>query len=278
MDKKEAIEQLGKFKDRLLTDVAGAYSQRGSDFGKERFEAWRRQISKFLDENLSGARTMLDKKLTQTVFFRRQYESDFDVFMRERGNPSVAFLDSLSLDIANDEYEFSRSSSGNRSELGRASEAPKSTAGRSDRVFIVHGHNEAMKSKAARFVEKLGLKSIILHEQANQGHTIIEKIEAHTDVGFAIVLYTPDDVGGTSLEAKEGVLHPRARQNVVFEHGYLISKLSRARVVPLVSGKVELPSDISGVVYVDDANWQVDIAKEMRAAGYSIDFNRLLDS
>ncbi|MBH1460859.1 nucleotide-binding protein [Stenotrophomonas sp. GD03993] len=278
MDKKEAIEQLGKFKDRLLTDVAGAYSQRGSDFGKERFEAWRRQINKFLDENISGARKMLDKKLTQTVFFRRQYESDFDVFMRERGNPSVAFLDSLSLDIANDEYEFSRSSSGNASELGRASEAPESTAGRSDRVFIVHGHNEAMKSKAARFVEKLGLKSIILHEQANQGHTIIEKIEAHTDVGFAIVLYTPDDVGGTSLEAKEGVLHSRARQNVVFEHGYLIAKLSRARVVPLVSGKVELPSDISGVVYVDDANWQVDIAKEMRAAGYSIDFNKLLDS
>ncbi|MDV9043333.1 nucleotide-binding protein [Stenotrophomonas sp. RAC2] len=278
MDKKEAIEQLGKFKDRLLTEVAGAYSQRGSDFGKERFEAWRRQINKFLDENLSGARKMLDKKLTQTVFFRRQYESDFDVFMRERGNPSVAFLDSLSLDIANDEYEFSGSLSGNGAELGRASEAPKSTAGRSDRVFIVHGHNEAMKSKAARFVEKLGLKSIILHEQANQGHTIIEKIEAHTDVGFAIVLYTPDDVGGTSLEAKEGVLHSRARQNVVFEHGYLIAKLSRARVVPLVSGKVELPSDISGVVYVDDANWQVDIAKEMRAAGYSIDFNKLLDS
>ena len=137
---------------------------------------------------------------------------------------------------------------------------------------------QQLKTKAARFVEKLGFKAIILHEQANQGHTIIEKIEAHTEVGFAIVLYTPDDAGGTQADVKAGTLKPRARQNVVFEHGYLIAKLSRARVVPLVAGKVELPSDISGVVYVDDTNWQIDIAKEMKAAGYSIDFNKLVDS
>lgn len=124
----------------------------------------------------------------------------------------------------------------------------------------------------------MGLKAVILHEQANQGHTIIEKIETHTDVGFAIVLYTPDDVGGTQEEAKNNSLNSRARQNVVFEHGYLIAKLSRARVVPLVAGKMELPSDISGVVYLDDTNWQIDIAKEMKAVGYSIDFNKLVDS
>ena len=88
----------------------------------------------------------------------------------------------------------------------------------------------------------------------------------------------PDDAGGTQADVKAGTLKPRARQNVVFEHGYLIAKLSRARVVPLVAGKVELPSDISGVVYVDDTNWQIDIAKEMKAAGYSIDFNKLVDS
>jgi len=105
--------------------------------------------------------------------------------------------------------------------------------------------------------------------------TIIEKIEEYTEVGFAIVLYSPDDRGNTAAKADIGELLPRARQNVIFEHGYLIARLSRSHVVPLVSGTVELPSDISGVVYVDDTNWQFEIAKEMKAAGYQVDFNRL---
>lgn len=276
MDKQQALDQLDKFKDRLISDVGGAYKQRGSDFGRERFAAWRRQIDRFLDENLPGVRAILDRKLHHGVFFRRGSENDYDVFMREDGEPSLAFIDSLCLDSKNDEYDFSQQ---DRSEL-TAQDVPShiATSERSTRVFVVHGHDEALKVKAARFIEKLGLKAIILHEQPNQGHTIIEKIEAHTEVGFAIVLYTPDDVGGTQADAKTGALKLRARQNVVFEHGYLIAKLSRARVVPLVAGKVELPSDISGVVYVDDTNWQIDIAKEMKAAGYSIDFNKLVDS
>jgi predicted nucleotide-binding protein len=36
----------------------------------------------------------------------------------------------------------------------------------------------------------VNLEPIILHEQANQGKTIIEKFEAHAGVGFAIVLLT----------------------------------------------------------------------------------------
>ncbi len=105
---------------------------------------------------------------------------------------------------------------------------------------------DALKDKVARFIEKLGYEAVILHEQANKGMTVIEKIETNTDVGFAIVLYTPDDKGNVSDLAVKGELHDRARQNVVFEHGYLISKLGRKRVIPLVSGKVELPSDING--------------------------------
>jgi predicted nucleotide-binding protein len=153
-------------------------------------------------------------------------------------------------------------------------EKPKITSNK--KVFIVHGHNELLKTQLARFIEKLGLEAIILHEQANQGMTIIEKIEAHTDVGFAIVLYTADDKGNTKVEADKGQLNTRARQNVVFEHGYLIAKLSRARVIPLVEKDVELPSDIKGVVYIDNSHWQIDVAKEMKRMGYDIDFNKIL--
>lgn len=143
-------------------------------------------------------------------------------------------------------------------------------------VFIVHGHDDLAKTKAARFVEKLGLKPIILHEQTSSGKTIIEKIEEYSNVGFGIVLYTPCDKGCKSGE--ESKLLNRARQNVVFEHGYLIGKIGRQNVCALVKDEVEVPNDISGVVYVKmdaDESWHLKIAKELRSSGYDIDLNRL---
>lgn len=144
-------------------------------------------------------------------------------------------------------------------------------------MFVVHGHDDLAKVTVARFLEKLGLEPVILHEKASAGRTIIEKIEAYTDVGFAIVMYTPDDIG--SVAATKPDLKPRARQNVVFEHGYLIGKLGRGNVCALLKGDVEKPSDISGIVYVsfdDPGAWNTEIAKEMNNAGYKIDMNRLL--
>lgn len=143
------------------------------------------------------------------------------------------------------------------------------------KVFIVHGHDNAAKQETARFIERLGLNAIILHEQVTQGKTIIEKIEENTNVGFAIVLYTPCDLG----KAKDDIdLKDRARQNVIFEHGYLIGKLGRQRVSALVKGNVEKPNDISGVVYIDMDNgggWKVPLAREMKSVGYDIDMNKI---
>jgi predicted nucleotide-binding protein len=144
-------------------------------------------------------------------------------------------------------------------------------------IFVVHGRDELAKTTVARFLEKLGFTAIILHEQPSAGRTIIEKIEAYSNVGFAIVIYTPDDVG--AKEDKKPDLKPRARQNVVFEHGYLIGKLGRNNVCALLKGDIEKPSDISGIVYVnfdDRGAWNTEVAKEMLSAGYKLDFNRLL--
>jgi predicted nucleotide-binding protein len=143
------------------------------------------------------------------------------------------------------------------------------------KVFIVHGRDDLAKTDVARFIERLGFEAVILHEQASSGQTIIEKIEAHTNVGFAVVLYTPCDVGGYANEPQRS----RARQNVVFEHGYLIGKLGRSNVSALVKGDVEIPNDISGVVYVPlDPNgaWHVALARELRTAGYKVDMNRVV--
>lgn len=143
-------------------------------------------------------------------------------------------------------------------------------------VFIVHGHDDLAKTKTARFIEKLGLKPIILHEQTNSGKTIIEKIEEYSNVGFGIVLYTPCDKGFENGHEKS--VKNRARQNVVFEHGYLIGKIGRQNVCALVKGDLEVPNDISGVVYLkmdEEDSWHFKIAKELKSSGYEIDMNRL---
>lgn len=140
------------------------------------------------------------------------------------------------------------------------------------KVFIVHGHDKGAKEEMARFIEKLGLTAIILHEQVNEGRTIIEKIEKNSDVGFAVILYTACDFGG----GDKSNLQPRARQNVVFEHGYFIAKLGRNKVCALVEPDVEKPGDIDGVVYLPfdtSGGWKLSLAKELRSAGYEIDFN-----
>lgn len=270
MNKTELIDALSGFINRLHEDVASAYVSRGTDFGKERFAAWERQVYAFLDQNLPGTSSGLKQKVNRRIMAMGFGESAFSVFKRHKGDPAIAFIESLILDIKNDELHI------NCETQKPENEPAKAQALISSRVFIVHGHDEALKEKTARFVEKLGYEAIILHEQASQGKTIIEKIEAHSDVGFAIVLYAPDDLGNAKADAGAGKLSPRARQNVVFEHGYLMAKLGRSHVAALVTDKVELPSDVSGVVYIESSNWQIDLAKEMKAAGYDIDLNKVV--
>ncbi|PIQ41328.1 MAG: DNA-binding protein [Thalassolituus sp. CG17_big_fil_post_rev_8_21_14_2_50_53_8] len=137
-------------------------------------------------------------------------------------------------------------------------------------VFIVHGHDDIAKLEMSSFISSLGLQPIILHQQASSGRTIIEKIEHYSNVGFGVVLYTPCDVG-----SKVGTLESqyRARQNVVFEHGFLIGKLTRARVSAVVKGNIETPNDISGVVYIpmdQEGDWKNVIKLELRDAGFQV--------
>ena len=117
--------------------------------------------------------------------------------------------------------------------------------GKGHRVFLVHGHQESALQSCARFIEKLGLPLTVLREEPNQGRTIIEKFIDYSDVGFAIVLLTADDRGGTADKPYDEQL-PRARQNVVFELGFFIGKLGRERVCALYEQGVELPSDYRG--------------------------------
>ena len=158
-----------------------------------------------------------------------------------------------------------------------SSSNPGTKSASTNQVFIIHGRDNETKETVARFLEHLDLKPIILHEQSNQGRTIIEKFEQHAQVGFAVALLTPDDVG--ALQEGETNLKPRARQNVIFEFGYFIGRLGRNRVCALTKGDIEIPSDYDGVIYIplDDAGgWRMELVKELKSAGIDVDANRAL--
>jgi predicted nucleotide-binding protein len=145
------------------------------------------------------------------------------------------------------------------------------------KVFLAHGHDNEAKESVARFIEKLGLEVVILHEQASRGRTIIEKLEDYADACFAVVLMTPDDVGASRKDA--GNLQPRARQNVVFELGLFVGKLGRGHVCALRRGAIELPSDYHGVAQLEmdeGGGWREQLADEMRQAGCAINMGRTL--
>jgi predicted nucleotide-binding protein len=144
----------------------------------------------------------------------------------------------------------------------------------SRRVFVVHGHDGEARETTARLLKAMDFEPVILHEQANQGGTVIEKFEANSDVGFAVVLLTPDDLGRSF---KEEELKPRARQNVLLELGYFIGRLGRNKVCALKRGDVELPSDYVGVVWEkmdDGGGWKLALARELKAAGHEVDLNK----
>lgn len=148
----------------------------------------------------------------------------------------------------------------------------------SNKIFIVHGHDDVAKLDMARTLEKAGFEAIILHEQPDAGRTIIEKFEDYADVGFAVILYTECDLG-RDKDMPEDSEKYRARQNVVFEHGFFLGKLGRDHVCAFVKGDVETPSDLSGVLYVpmDNAGaWKLKLAQNIKAAGLTVDINKFI--
>ncbi|MFD2785053.1 TIR domain-containing protein [Hymenobacter rubripertinctus] len=152
----------------------------------------------------------------------------------------------------------------------------KTVDAESRKVFIVHGRDEAMRLAVQAFLHQVGLDDVVLSEALNKGDTIIEKFDREArDCGYAIVLCSPDDVGGLKAVGKAASpLAPRARQNVILELGYFVALLGRRHVFVLMAGSVEMPSDFSGVVYegYDKAGtWKRRLADELSEMDFYID-------
>ena len=138
-----------------------------------------------------------------------------------------------------------------------------------NKVFIVHGHDDALKYQLADWLRKIEIEPIILHEQANMGITsTLEKIERYSGVDCAIVLFTSDDIG--SLKGDTDNLKPRARQNVVFEAGLFLGLLGKNKVIMLCKKDLERPGDLDGCIYIEAdkyGGWKEKLRAEFDAIG-----------
>ncbi|MEA2603966.1 MAG: hypothetical protein QOF89_4958 [Acidobacteriota bacterium] len=136
------------------------------------------------------------------------------------------------------------------------------------KVFLVHGHDEDARKSVVGCLEGEAFRVIVLQDEPGANRTIIEKVERHANAHFAIILITPDDLGGTRKEPQKQSV--RARQNVIFEYGFFLGKLGRDRVVALHSGdEVELPSDCLGIQFLSmdpEGRWKDMLLKELEDA------------
>ena len=236
-------------------------------------EKWRRNAQVAIANTFgSGSSHVADFKSIRyslMVFASGTPDSDHEAAYQRGLASAVSVLESM-IDEIKEYWEDDEESS-------KASESRVKVQKNTNKVFVIHGHDKSAQETVARFLERLKLKPVILHEQPNEGRTIIEKFEDYGDVTFAVVLLTPDDMG--ALKEQQLNLNPRARQNVVFEFGYFIGKLGRKRVCALSKGDVERPSDCDGILYVsldNEDGWKMQLLRELKAAGFSVDANQAL--
>lgn len=130
-----------------------------------------------------------------------------------------------------------------------------------NKVFVIHGHDDKSRLELCNILkDEFGLIPVVLQEEPNQTiETVISKFERlAADCSCAIALFTPDD----KVEGNN-----RARQNVILELGYFLGKFhdtKERKILILRKGKVEIPSDINGVLYLGYTNSPKEIFYDLK--------------
>lgn len=253
-DQNLAPRRLKRWEENAIKKIAGVVSVEESLKFKREIESLQREFDPYVDE----AKENMDylKVLIEEV--QKNPPKEKTIIQKELDSMQAATIVQTLASATNREFK------GKKSKI--------SSSGKD--VFIVHGHDEDLKKLVEDFLFGLDLNPIILHKKANQGKTIIEKLEKHSSVDFAVVLLTPDDIGGTNPRSKskeDKEQKPRARQNVVLELGYFMGLLGRDKVCALYKENLELPSDFDGILYVPfSEGWEKKLKEELKAAGLEV--------
>ena len=150
---------------------------------------------------------------------------------------------------------------------------------RSVKVFVAHGRDLLAREAVTQVLRELGLAPVVLGNIVRVGENWLEGLEtASRDVEFAVVIFKGDDWGAlwSSSEAQTA----RARQNVLFELGFMIGKLGRSKVCVLYEEGVEVPSDYAGAKFVrlgGEWDWKLHLAVALREAGLPVKLNDVIE-
>jgi len=261
---------------RVVGSYRGIYQSnrypQKSEYDENAYNNWNNRYKKWHDYNVEYLRSVFDDP---NNIYLKDYQQQAIVIwgkdvvqeMKENLRRQIAKLESLC----------------EMSELFKLADnlviknKPQHEISNNGNVFIVHGHDGEIKHKVARMIGLLGLNPIILHEQPDEGMTIIEKLEHYAkEASFAVVLLTGDDAFGYTND-KGTIIVKRARQNVVFEMGYFMARLGRNRVFVIRDEESEKVGDIDGVIYTStNGDWIMKMVKELKNAGYEIDANTIV--
>lgn len=115
-------------------------------------------------------------------------------------------------------------------------------------VFIVHGRDEQFRRDLETILEGERLTPVVIQSQARTGADLLSFLEEKIRNCLAgFILLTPDDEGRLYEFGQQ--LRQRARQNVLFEAGYLTALFRHTnRICFLQKGELEIPSDLNGLL------------------------------
>lgn len=229
------------------------FAQRNITADDPDFVAWNNSLIRFVEKKYG-------MKSTTTLNFKNRH---YSLMIFGSNTPTSSFIQAYKKDMAITVKELEiLLEEENEDTINEIITLENNKSINSKKIFIVHGRDNIKKYELSCFLYEQGLEPIILHEQVNNGQTIIEKIEKNsTDIACAIILLTPDDEG--KLRDSNSPLKTRARQNVIFEAGYFMGKLGRNRTI-ILSGVEETMSDIDGIVYIDINNYKSALLKELK--------------
>ena len=227
----------------------------------------RKILEAYLDPEIVKIFTSIEPDLNEC-----DYDDEYSLFCNELDNKKQ-ILEQI---IGDPDLNWNAKTSTKEHNISQDTNNSKRSKINRKKVFLVHGHDIGSKETISSFLKKIELQPIVLHEQANEGRTIIEKFENYADVSYAIVLLTPDDACKSQHNNDSETF--RARQNVIFEFGFFIGQLGREKVCGVKVGDIEIPSDYSGVLYVDfdsSESWKIGLVRELKAAGLELNSDKV---
>lgn len=130
------------------------------------------------------------------------------------------------------------------------------------RLLLIHGRKNDWLALKDWLRDNVDTDVYVMQQEFGGGATLPEKFETvASKVDGAIAIATPDDIGHIK---RSTIKNERARQNVWLEVGWVWGRLGRNRLMVLVKGPIEFPSDLQGLEYYEYQQKPTERSEDIR--------------